>query len=165
MLTATPVRMGTPAYMAPETILGSEVDRRVDVYALGCVAYYLLTGERVFDAQTQMKLLMQHLNDEPIPPSQRTEQFVPREVDEIVLSCLHKDPGQRPGDANELFRMLSRSQDLGRGITSAARKWWEAHLPEMTKPLSDEHRGMGYRESIACRSSSRLIRATDWRKS
>src|SRR4029079_6985971 len=71
---------GTPAYMAPEVILGdSEVDRRADVYSLGCVTYFLLTGELVFEADTSMKMLMQHLHAQPTPPSERTELQVPRE--------------------------------------------------------------------------------------
>ena len=97
---------GTPAYMAPEIILGEgEVDRRADVYALGCVAYYLLTGQLVFEADTPMKMLMQHLHAQPVPPSQRTEVPIPRELDELVLACLEKDPDRRPQNAEELFRM------------------------------------------------------------
>ena len=95
---------GTPAYMAPEIILGeANVDRRADVYALGCVAYYLLTGQLVFEADTPMKMLMQHVQAEPVPPSQRTELRIPRELDELVLACLNKDPNQRPQNAEELF--------------------------------------------------------------
>src|SRR5262249_55630973 len=97
---------GTPAYMAPEVILGDvEVDRRADVYALGCVAYFLLTGHLVFDADSTMKMLLQHVNAAPIPPSQRTELTIPREIDELVLACLEKDPKKRPQNAEELLRM------------------------------------------------------------
>ena len=117
---------GTPAYMAPEVILGdAEVDRRADVYSLGCVAYFLLTGELVFEADTSMKMLMQHLHAQPMPPSQRTELSVPRELDELVLACLQKDPRQRPQDAGELYQMAchgpySRRMELGRGQTLVA---------------------------------------------
>ena len=97
---------GTPAYMAPEIILGeANVDRRADVYALGCVAYYLLTGQLVFEADTPMKMLMQHVQAEPVPPSQRTELKIPRELDELVLACLKKDPNKRPQNAEELLPM------------------------------------------------------------
>ena len=87
---------GTPAYMAPEIILGeAEVDRRADVYALGCVAYYLLTGQLVFEADTPMKMLLQHVQAQPVPPSQRTELPIPRELDELVLACL-AEGSERP---------------------------------------------------------------------
>ena len=108
LVTAEHVAIGTPAYMAPEAILGgATIDHRADLYALGCVAYFLLTGERVFHAESQMKLLMQHVNDEPIPPSRRTEQPIPREIDDLVLACLHKDPNRRPRSAEELGRLAS----------------------------------------------------------
>jgi eukaryotic-like serine/threonine-protein kinase len=131
-LTGQPMAMGTPAYMAPEVILGgTDVDRRVDVYALGCVAYYLLTGERVFDALTDMRLLVKHLHEEPVPPSRRVEQPVPADLDDLVMACLRKDPSQRPADAAELLRRLSacdpRTWDQG-----SAQSWWERHMPNQT---------------------------------
>jgi eukaryotic-like serine/threonine-protein kinase len=127
---------GTPAYMAPETILGdTEVDRRADVYALGCVAYFLLTGQLVFDADTSMKMLLQHLHTEPVPPSERTELPIPRELDELVLACLQKDPKKRPQSAGELFRMAQKCSPGDRWDSEQARLWWEVHLPELTGPL------------------------------
>jgi serine/threonine-protein kinase len=128
---------GTPAYMAPETILGdAEVDRRADVYALGCVAYFLLTGHLVFEADTSMKVLMHHLNTAPIPPSQRTELPIPRELDELVLACLQKDPARRPQNAGELFRMAYNCRTAEGWNADAAEAWWQAHLPELTGPLA-----------------------------
>ena len=128
---------GTPAYMAPETILGDvEVDRRADVYALGCVAYYLLTGELVFDADTSMKMLMHHLNTPPVPPSQRTELPIPKELDDLVLACLQKDPDKRPQNAGELFRMAYNCRACEGWDETAADAWWQVHLPELTGPLT-----------------------------
>ena len=128
---------GTPAYMAPETILGdAEVDRRADVYALGCVAYFLLTGQLVFEADTSMKVLMHHLNTPPTPPSQRTELPIPRELDELVLACLQKDPARRPQNAGELFRMAYDCRACEGWNADAAEAWWQAHLPELTGPLT-----------------------------
>ena len=102
LMTGEQTTTGTPAYMAPEIILGEgDVDRRADVYALGCVAYFLLTGQLVFEADTPMKMLLQHLQAEPMPPSQRTELPIPRELDELVLACLEKDPAKRPQNAEE----------------------------------------------------------------
>jgi eukaryotic-like serine/threonine-protein kinase len=126
---------GTPAYMAPEAILGdTEVDRRADVYALGCVAYYLLTGHLVFEADTPMKMFVQHLQAQPVPPSQRSELPIPPEVDAFVLSCLEKDPDKRPQSARELFEM-AYSCGSGGWTNRDAKAWWEAHLPELTRDL------------------------------
>ena len=144
LVTAEHVAIGTPAYMAPEAILGeANVDHRADVYALGCVAYFLLTGERVFHAESQMKLLMQHVNDEPIPPSRRTEQAIPPEIDDLVLACLRKDPNRRPRSAEELGRLASGYKTANAWDQQAAQKWWEAHLPQLTTPATVTIPGWG----------------------
>ena len=136
LLTIDQTTTGTPAYMAPEIILGeADVDSRADVYALGCVAYFLLTGQLVFDGDTPMKLLMQHVNAIPIPPSQRTELPIPRELDDLVMACLSKNPGDRPQNAEQLFSMAQECA-CGGWDQRAARAWWERHLPELTGPLS-----------------------------
>ena len=128
---------GTPAYMAPEIILGeTNVDRRADVYALGCVAYYLLTGQLVFEADSPMKMLMQHVQAEPVPPSQRTELKIPRELDELVLACLKKDPRKRPQNAEELLAMAWQCKTCEAWNQQTARTWWEIHLPELCGPLT-----------------------------
>ena len=139
LLTLDHTTTGTPAYMAPEIILGdADVDRRADVYALGCVAYYLLTGQLVFEAETPMKMLMQHVHAQPVPPSQRTELPIPRELDDLVLACLQKDPNLRPQNAEELFRMAKGCTVCGNWDNAEARRWWEAHLPELSGPLTLE---------------------------
>jgi tRNA A-37 threonylcarbamoyl transferase component Bud32 len=130
---------GTPAYMAPEIILGeTDVDRRADVYALGCVAYFLLTGQLVFEADTPMKMMMQHVQARPVPPSQRTELTVPPELDAIVLSCLEKDPDRRPQNAEELLAIAWGCVSCEGWNQRRAKTWWETHLPEMTGPLTLE---------------------------
>jgi serine/threonine-protein kinase len=129
-VTALPVAVGTPAYMAPETIFGSAaVDARVDVYALGCVAYYLLTGERVFDGDSPMNLLMQHLQAPPEPPSRRAPHVVPRAIDDLVLACLEKDPSRRPRDAEAVFERARDCWTAGGWDDRAAKQWWDEHLP------------------------------------
>jgi serine/threonine protein kinase len=128
---------GTPAYMAPEIILGgADVDRRADVYALGCVAYYLVTGQLVFEADTPMKMLLQHIQERPVPPSSRTELKIPKQFDELVLSCLEKDPNNRPQDAGELFDLACNCTSCEKWNRASAKLWWETHLPELTGPLS-----------------------------
>jgi serine/threonine-protein kinase len=126
---------GTPAYMAPEVILGeTEIDCRADLYALGCVAYYLLTGDVVFEADTIMKTMVRHIQDIPVAPSQRTELRVPAELDDLILKCLEKDPARRPHDVQDLLRLL-RACRLGEAWDPGrARAWWETHLPELCGP-------------------------------
>jgi eukaryotic-like serine/threonine-protein kinase len=135
LMTGTHTTTGTPAFMAPEIILEGEVDQRADVYALGCVAYYLLTGQRVFEAETQMKMFLQHVQATPIPPSQRTELPIPPDVDALVLACLEKDPRKRPQNAQELLRMVARCRLSQAWDSEAARRWWEKHLVELTAPI------------------------------
>jgi eukaryotic-like serine/threonine-protein kinase len=132
LMTGAHTTTGTPAFMAPEIILEGEVDERADVYALGCVAYYLLTGQLVFEADTSMKMFVNHLQTAPIPPSQRTELPVPREVDEFVLACLAKDPAKRPQNAAEALRLLGRCRSSETWDGDAAKAWWETHLLELT---------------------------------
>jgi serine/threonine-protein kinase len=143
---------GTPAYMAPEAILGEvDVDRRADVYAMGCVAYYLLTGQLVFEADTSMKMLLQHLHAQPVAPSQRTELPIPRELDELVLACLQKDPKLRPRSAAELLHMTQACRTCDGWGPEEARRWWESHLPQFTGPLrvSDQQSSRLRRSVIA----------------
>jgi serine/threonine-protein kinase len=142
---------GTPAYMAPEIILGeSDVDRRADVYALGCVAYFLLTGQLVFEADTPMKMLMQHVQARPLPPSQRTELRIPPELDAIVLACLEKDPNRRPQHAEALLEIACGCTTCEGWTQRRARTWWETHLPEMTGPLTlDQPRSAAVERSVA----------------
>jgi serine/threonine-protein kinase len=144
LLTMEHTTTGTPAYMAPEIILGdADVDRRADVYALGCVAYFLLTGRLVFEADSPMKMLMQHVHAHPIPPSQRSELPIPRELDELVLSCLEKDPALRPQNAEELFQMTEHCRVCKSWDQPSAKRWWETHLSDLTGPLTIEDAAAG----------------------
>jgi len=137
LMTAAHTTTGTPAYMAPELILGeTDIDRRADVYALGCVAYYLLTGQLVFDADTPMKMFLQHVQAKPVPPSERVELRIPPELDALVLACLEKDPNKRPQDAGQLFTMALDCRTCEQWSTERAKTWWEQHLLELTGPLT-----------------------------
>jgi serine/threonine protein kinase len=122
------VIMGTPAYMAPEMALGESVDGRADLYALGCVAYYLLTGEQVFTGDTVLKVITQHLHAVPVPPSERTELPIPAALEQIVLVCLAKKPEDRPQGAGQLARSLGSIDGMTWG-DEEARRWWSEHHP------------------------------------
>jgi serine/threonine-protein kinase len=121
--TAAGLTPGTPAYMAPEVALGEHADGRADLYALGCVAYYLLTGKLVFEAENLFQVVVKHLQDEPDPPSRRTALPVPASLDAVVLACLVKDRGNRMRTAGELRRALDGAGLPAWGGDQAA-QWW-----------------------------------------
>jgi serine/threonine protein kinase len=128
----------TPAYTAPESLLGNAgIDRRTDVYALGCVVYFLLTGQLVFEADTPTDMVRQHLWSQPDPPSTKTECPISRDVDDLILACLSKDPARRPFGAVELKRQIACLRS-GKWDQMAANRWWDAHLPECADPLIDD---------------------------
>jgi serine/threonine-protein kinase len=127
---------GTPAYIAPEQAMGEAViDGRADVYAVGCVAYFLLTGQLVFPAETPMGAVMHHAHTPPTPPCQRTELPIPPALDRLVVACLAKRPGDRPQSAKELSQRLSEVSGLEPWTDDRARAWWELHAP--TKARGD----------------------------
>jgi serine/threonine-protein kinase len=129
-LTAEHVVRGTPAFIAPEQAMGGQrVDHRADIYATGCVMYWLLTGQLVFSGDTAMQLLMQHAQARPEPPSARTELPIPQELDAIVLACLAKSPADRPQTARELARRLSVVPLRDAWTPERAKAWWDTHRP------------------------------------
>lgn len=123
-LTASGVVAGTPDTIAPE-IAKSErgFDHRADIYSLGCVAYYLLTGKPVFTGATPLDVLIAHVRSHPTPPSQKVSQPIPPALEEIVLSCLEKSPENRPQTARELGRRLEALR-LGPWTPEEAGRWW-----------------------------------------
>jgi len=104
------------------------VDARTDLYALGCVAYYLLTGEQVFTGDTVLKVITQHLQAVPVPPSARTELPIPAALEQLVLACLAKKPEDRPRGARQLTQSLEVIEGMRWGEEEAGR-WWSAHHP------------------------------------
>jgi eukaryotic-like serine/threonine-protein kinase len=120
---------GTPAYIAPEMALGERVDGRADLYALGCVAYYLLTGRLVFEASNPIQMIARHLQDAPVPPSRCSELPVPPELDELVLACLAKKPEDRPPTAEGLGRSLAAIDAGGTWDEERATRWWQVNQP------------------------------------
>jgi serine/threonine-protein kinase len=121
---------GTPAFMAPEQIRGLPVDGRTDIYALGCVMHWLLTGSCPFVGRNSMETLVMHLEATPPAPSACTEQPVPPELDRVVLACLEKDPASRPPDTDRLMKMLSTCEVGAPWTEARAREWWGLHLPD-----------------------------------
>ena len=142
MLTAPDSTTGTPAYTAPEMIRGDRVaDHRVDIYTLGCVGYWLLTGRLVFEAPTAIQLMYQHANAVPVPPSQRSELAISPELDRILLACLAKYPEDRPQTAAELARQLATAVPAA-WTEEQAQRWWDRHHPESARiePIESDKR-------------------------
>jgi eukaryotic-like serine/threonine-protein kinase len=128
-ITMANVIQGTPAFIAPEQALGGDVDNRADIYATGCLAYWLLTGELVFTADTTIKMLLAHAHTVPAPPSSRTELPIPPDLETLTLACLAKDRELRPGTARELLRRLDAIPLQKQWTEAVAREWWKVHLP------------------------------------
>ncbi len=106
-VTQTAAVFGTAAYIAPEQAQGERVDRRTDVYALGCVLYELLTGRQPFTGESAVTLAFKHVSEPPVPPS-RIEPGLPPELDDVVLTAMAKDPADRYQTARELHDDLRR---------------------------------------------------------
>ncbi len=131
--TAANVITGTPQYMAPESIVDPEkVDGRVDIYALGAVAWFLLAGRHLFEAKTIIEMCSKHLNEPAGSPSEARGSAVSPAFERLVLSCLEKDPEKRPQSAAALRDALDAIDGLGEWGPSEAAGWWA----EFTSPLS-----------------------------
>jgi serine/threonine-protein kinase len=126
--TAAGITPGTPAYMAPEAALGEAVDARADLYAVGCVGYFLLTGQLVFDAVNGFQMITKHQRQAPVPPAQRSGLAIPPVLEQVVLACLAKRPEERPASAQALSRALA-AIELPPWTQDQARQWWQEHQP------------------------------------
>jgi serine/threonine-protein kinase len=121
---------GTPAFMAPEQVRGETIDARTDIYGLGCIAYFLLTGTVVFNKSGAMATAMAHLTEQPELPSRRSELAIPASLERVVMACLAKNPSQRPQSAADLRAQLEACADVPRWSQADADAWWELHRPE-----------------------------------
>jgi serine/threonine-protein kinase len=135
-LTGASTVVGTPMYMAPESILEPDsVDVRTDIYALGAVAYHLLAGRDVFDGKSMVEVCSQHLHQEPAPLSARGT-AIPAELEAIVLACLSKDPNRRPQSAAELRRRVEACP-VEPWDSASAREWWSEYQPHLDRGAVD----------------------------
>jgi hypothetical protein len=137
-LTAPNSVAGTPAYIAPETALGNPVDCRTDLYSFGCVAYWMLTGRQVFEAQSPMQMIAHHIQTPPGSPSHYSAYPIPAPLEAIILACLSKRPSERPSSASELADLLADCPAGSEWTREDARKWWSTRqAPEMAVTLGD----------------------------
>ncbi|MBX7166174.1 MAG: serine/threonine protein kinase [Pirellulales bacterium] len=136
--------VGTPLYMSPESIQTPDlVDGRSDLYAVGAVGYFLLTGHPVFDAPSLVDLCQQHVTAMPMPPSQRLGKPIDPGLEHALMLCLEKSRSKRPQTARDLA-MLLEALDGGQWTRQASEDWWRRHRnnetlvapPVSTKPAA-----------------------------
>ena len=126
---------GTPLYMSPEAVLAPHsVGPASDLYALGAVGYFLLTGVPVFDGANAFTVLGKHAHAAPVPPSERAD-AVPKSLEAVILRCLEKEPASRYPDASALRDALDACDDVAPWTQSQAKAWWTDHRVS-TRPLS-----------------------------
>jgi eukaryotic-like serine/threonine-protein kinase len=132
-VTAEGVLTGTPAYMPPERVVGGSADERSDLYSLGCVAYWMLTGRPVFTGEP-MAVMIHHARTAPQPPSKAGGRSIPERLEQIIMACLEKAPDQRPSSAVELWRQLGEVTLPTPWTLERAEGWWREHLAELAGP-------------------------------
>jgi eukaryotic-like serine/threonine-protein kinase len=129
--------VGTPAVMAPEMLrFQAPVDARADLYQLGCVGYWLLTGKRVFEAETRADMLVMHAHQKPVLPSKRIDRPVHAGLEAVVMQCLEKNPNKRPQTARELSDALGALQFERAWTDERAELWWKQNRPEKERASS-----------------------------
>ncbi len=120
--------LGTPGYMAPEQVFGGDGGPAADLYALGCVAYWLLAGVKPFESEDAGELMRQHVHVAPAPLAGRAPHAIPAPLEAVVMACLAKDPADRPRDTDDLDERLARCLDDEPWSTAAASAWWQGKL-------------------------------------
>ena len=134
-ITGTGIVVGTPAYMAPEQASGEgPLDHRVDIYALGCVGYFLLTGAPPFVAQNTWAVLLAHLDKEASRPSALRPE-IPIDLEEVVMKCLSKAPESRYQDAKSLERELAKCNCVNHWDEAEMDRWWNDQ-PQLDRRLA-----------------------------
>jgi len=129
-MTAEGSATGTPAYMPPEVALSREqIDGRADLYGLGCVAYWLLTGRLVFEETSSTATILAHVQNAPVAPSERSGIPVPASLERATLACLAKSPADRPANAEVLSQLLADCADAGSWTQEEAERWWRINVP------------------------------------
>jgi serine/threonine-protein kinase len=136
-MTAEGVLTGTPAYMPPERVVGGAADERSDLYSLGCVAYWMLTGRPVFMGEP-MAVMIHHARTAPQPPSTVGGPPIPERLDQIVMSCLEKAPDKRPSSAMALWQQLGDVTLPAPWTLERAESWWGEHLAELAGPSAGD---------------------------
>jgi serine/threonine protein kinase len=137
--------VGTPNFVAPEVIRDpNQCEARSDLYAVGVLGYYLVTGQELFDGTTIAELCRQHLHEPVVPPGVRVGKTFDSAFEQLLLRCLAKDPEHRPGSAQELAAELARGEIVHRWTPERRSEWWTVHRKSIAglqpaRPLSSSH--------------------------
>jgi len=138
-LTQDQAIMGTPLYMSPEAIKAPDaIDGRSDLYALGAVGYFLVTGSPVFEGDSVVEVCSAHLHRMPEPPSERLGKELPGDLEDVLLACLEKEPQDRPQSARELQARLRACHTCQDWSQTEAREWWNTCGCELRPRVSAE---------------------------
>jgi serine/threonine-protein kinase len=138
--------LGTPRYLAPEVARSpDEVGERSDLYAVGAVGYFLLTGHHVFEGRTLVEIMGHHMHTEPQSLSEKRGEPVAEDVETLILDCLAKSPDARPASARALLQRIFACRDFGTWTEDDARTWWQVHSDELAlskqSPASSSGKG------------------------
>lgn len=138
-LTRDGLVLGTPAYVAPESLGGShDVDGRADLYAVGCIGFWLVTGELVFPYDNPVTMVKAHMQQAPRVASQVAKQAIPPAWDALLLSLLAKSPATRPSSATEVVERLAAMHVEPPWTAADASAWWAEHRPSQLPPEAPE---------------------------
>jgi eukaryotic-like serine/threonine-protein kinase len=135
-LTGTDFIVGTPAFMAPEQAQAKQLDGRADIYALGCVGFWLLTGSFPFDSGSAMGMLLCHIREPARSLSAVAEQPIPPALEELITRCMAKDPAGRPQDAMALAHQLAACDAREPWKQDDAQRWWDLHGDDLEAKVS-----------------------------
>ncbi len=134
-VTVENVVLGTPHYIAPEAIVSPDrIDARSDLYAVGAVGYFLLTGKVVFEGPTAMSVFTQHLREKPVAPSVRVGCPIPARLEALILAALSKEPEDRPESARAFREALAACDDVPAWKESEAAAWWRERGKRLRRP-------------------------------
>jgi serine/threonine protein kinase len=137
-VTAANALTGTPLYLSPEAIDKPDtIDTRSDIYAIGAVGYFLLTGTPVFSGKSIVEICMHHVRTPPEPPSKRLGRPVSPQLEAVIMSCLAKDRADRPASARVIQEMLVGCALAESWSRDAAEAWWQqSHKATIVAPVA-----------------------------
>jgi serine/threonine protein kinase len=145
---------GTPLFMSPEALRANErVDGRSDIYSIGAMAYYMISGTPVFEGGSPAEVGARHLRDDPEPPSTRVSTPVAADLERIILACLQKDPDRRPQTVESLAASLAACADAGSWGQDDASAWWAEHAELVSERQSVAASGRQLAIQLATRPS------------